>query len=172
MPPGERSIVCPPKDRPIPRTRKTGLEILVCTGQVAPGRGCPPARERRRHKGIRPLASHSCARARNSVPLGGNSPNWPRNCGSESKKQAAVPTWPSRPPATSGMHRAEVLPVPGARAETPRALTRAREPRRHSGDASHTSSGRGRGRARPPLSDPSQPHGRACAVRATSGRAL
>lgn len=57
MPPGERSIVCPPKDRPIPRTRKTGLEILVCTGQVAPGRGCPPARERRRHKGIRPLAS-------------------------------------------------------------------------------------------------------------------
>lgn len=115
---------------------------------------CTRAQETQRHTPAR-IPTRARARARNSVPLGGNLPNWPRNCGSESQKQAAVPTWPSRPPATSGMHRAEVLPVPGAQAETPRALTRARAPRRHSGDASHTSSGRGRGCARPPLSGPS-----------------
>lgn len=41
------------------------------TGQVAPGAGCPPARERRRHKGRGPPASLLARpRARSFVPLG------------------------------------------------------------------------------------------------------
>lgn len=67
-------------------------------GKVAPGEGCPPARERWRHKGIRqPATPCSRARTRNPIYLGGTLPNWPKNRASESQSPAAGWAWPAQP---------------------------------------------------------------------------
>ncbi|XP_045304460.1 collagen alpha-2(I) chain-like [Leopardus geoffroyi] len=108
---------------------------------------CAGAQETQRH---RPARIAPRARARSSVPPGSTPSKWPRNCGSESRNPAAARAWPALRPATSGRRGAGGLHTPRAPAEPPRALTRARAPRRHRGDAGHGSGGR-RGRARAAL---------------------
>lgn len=139
-------------------------------GKAAPGEGCPPARERWRHKGIRqPATPCALLRAHPQFHLLGRhfAELAQKLCIRKPESGCRMGlARPAQQSETSGMPLAGVLHMPRALAQAPRTLTRAQAPRGHHWTQSMAPA-RGAGCA-PAVSGPSPLHGGACAVLARS----